>query len=160
MTDSASRIILPHPLSYMVGVCIWGVIGVMTLIIAIGAGFAGMIMLALFCLALAIFVLVATWAKYKQATSCCWRLNTDMVEYNYAFFVKVINTFQYDRIDEVGLSQSFFGRIFGFGTISLTARGKDGSFRLRNIEHPDDLYEFFRQKAASNKEDRHQSVVD
>lgn len=158
MVNLMARPLLRHPMSYMVPIYIWGsigflafVVGILCFVLSFFSGPGGLI-LSIVLIGISVWIGAAQWFSYKRASSCCWRLSEDMVEYSYAFIHTAEESFQYGRIDEVSLYQSFFGRRYGYGTVRLTARGKDSGFILANVEYPEELHKFFRQIAAENRE--------
>jgi hypothetical protein len=51
----------------------------------------------------------------------------------------------------VAISQGVLGRIFGYGTVTITARGKDNRWIIPNAPQARELHEFFSAVASRNK---------
>lgn len=82
-----------------------------------------------------------------------WWLDADKVNEHYKGVSQDRSELHYWRIDEVRLSQSLLGRMFGYGTLRLTPRGKDNAWVIPGAPRPHELREYFSHIATENKQE-------
>lgn len=58
----------------------------------------------------------------------------------------------YHRISEVAIYQGMWGRIFGYGTLTLTLQGRDGKWYIPNAPRPYALRDYFSVIAEQNNQ--------
>lgn len=64
------------------------------------------------------------------------------------------NELLYHRISEVAIYQGMWGRIFGYGTLTLTLQGRDGKWYIPNAPRPYALRDYFSVIAEQNHNQR------
>ena len=64
------------------------------------------------------------------------------------------NELLYHRISEVAIYQGMWGRIFGYGTLTLTLQGRDGKWYIPNAPRPYALRDYFSAIAEQNHNQR------
>ena len=90
-------------------------------------------------------------SNLKAALFTVWWLDEEKVNEVYSFIRRDQGSQSFLRIDEVSIQQGFIARLFGYGTIRITPRGKDGDFYIPNAPNAAELHEFFSKIASNNR---------
>ncbi len=81
-----------------------------------------------------------------------WTLNDYKIVEQYDGIARSNDELHYHRISEVAIYQGMWGRIFGYGTLTLTLQGRDGRWYIPNAPRPYALRDYFSVIAEQNNQ--------
>lgn len=79
-----------------------------------------------------------------------WDLDDEKLNERYDGIARGNAELHYHRISEVAIYQGMWGRIFGYGTLTLTLQGRDNKWYIPNTPHPYTLRDYFSVIASKN----------
>jgi hypothetical protein len=97
----------------------------------------------------AILVVYGIW-HFMHVMQTTWRLDSTRISVHYSSFVHSRDSLRYAEVIGVSLKQSWFGRIFGYGTIKIRHRGSYQPFCIWNAPDAVPLYQFLQELERHN----------
>ena len=80
-----------------------------------------------------------------------WELDSHKLNARYDGIAVSNEELHFYRISEVAIYQGLWGRVFGYGSLTLTLHGRDGKWRIPNAPNPDALRDYFSSIADENR---------
>lgn len=91
-------------------------------------------------------------SRFIDGIRSTWVLDDQKLISRYDGIARSNAELHYHRISEVAIYQGMWGRIFGYGTLTLTLQGRDGKWSIPNTPHPYALRDYFSAIAEQNNQ--------
>lgn len=90
-----------------------------------------------------------------------YRIYTDSLEIESGIFSRKIDNVQLFRVRDLGLDQPLFGRMLGYGNLTLTSTDQSAPhLKLHGVDDPRALYETLRELVAKSQAARRTMIVE